>query len=147
MISGHIIFSLLCLSPSVCLHQFLFICLSSSFPNHLFIFIYTSSFIYSSSSVLLICSSALIHLHPFLFIHSPHFILFIHLPYLFIFLHSSSSGLAFFLHLFSSSSSPIPLQSFCISHPSSSNTSPWLTRIRFTRLSLTRIFKKFPFLT
>ena len=25
--------------------------------------------------------------------------------------------------------------------------SPWLTRIRFTRISLTRIFKKFPFLT
>ena len=24
---------------------------------------------------------------------------------------------------------------------------PWLTRIRFTRISLTRIFKKFPFLT
>ena len=25
--------------------------------------------------------------------------------------------------------------------------SPWLTRIRFTRISLTRILKKFPFLT
>ena len=25
--------------------------------------------------------------------------------------------------------------------------SPWLTRIRFTRISLTRIFKTFPFLT
>ena len=28
-----------------------------------------------------------------------------------------------------------------------STPSPWLTRIRFTRISLTRIFKKFPFLT
>ena len=29
----------------------------------------------------------------------------------------------------------------------SSTRSPWLTRIRFTRILLTRIFKKFPFLT
>ena len=28
-----------------------------------------------------------------------------------------------------------------------STPSPWLTQIRFTRISLTRIFKKFPFLT
>ena len=28
-----------------------------------------------------------------------------------------------------------------------STPSPWLTRIRLTRISLTRIFKKFPFLT
>ena len=28
-----------------------------------------------------------------------------------------------------------------------STPSPWLTRIHFTRISLTRIFKKFPFLT
>ena len=30
---------------------------------------------------------------------------------------------------------------------SGSTPSPWLTRTRFTRISLTRIFKKFPFLT
>ena len=35
---------------------------------------------------------------------------------------------------------------FC-NFPFWNTPSPWLTRIRFTRISLTRIFKKFPFLT
>ena len=36
---------------------------------------------------------------------------------------------------------------YCWYNFDSSTPSPWLTRIRFTRISLTRIFKKFPFLT
>ena len=35
----------------------------------------------------------------------------------------------------------------CSVHTVSYTPSPWLTRIRFTRISLTHIFKKFPFLT
>ena len=52
----------------------------------------------------------------------------------------ANQGLGVFVYFQAAVSALFWLSQFC-------TPSPWLTRIRFTRISLTRIFKKFPFLT